>query len=70
MPEPIQRNNQIIALALFASAITIAIVAALIFVGTIPVADGARPMIAMALGVAAFADLTIAIWFFRKGQSS
>jgi hypothetical protein len=70
MPELVRRNQQIIALALLMSAITIAIVAGLIFAGTIPVADGARPMIALALGVAAFADLIVAIWFFRKGQSS
>jgi hypothetical protein len=37
MPEPTQRNSQIIALA---------------------------------VGLAAFADLAAAIWFFRKGQSS
>jgi hypothetical protein len=70
MPEPTQGNHQIVALALLVSAITIGIAAALIFAGTIPVADDTRPMIALALAVAAFADLMVAIWFFRKGQSS
>ena len=70
MPEPTQRNNQIIALALFVSAITIGIVGGLIFTGIIPVADETRSLIALALAAAAFADLMVAIWFFRKGQSS
>ena len=70
MPEPAQRNNQIIALALLASAITLGVVAGLIFTGTIPVAEGTRAMIALAVGVASFADFIIAMWFFRKGQSS
>jgi len=70
MPEAAQRNSQIIAMALFMSAIALGIVAGLIVAGLIPVDDGARPMIAMAVGVAALADFMIAIWFFRKGQSS
>ena len=70
MPEATERNNQIIAMALFMSAIALGIVAGLIVAGLIPVDDGARPMIAMAVGVAALADFMIAIWFFRKGQST
>jgi hypothetical protein len=70
MPEPAQRNNQIIALAVLVSAIAMGVVAGLIFAGTIPVEEGARPMIALAVGVASFADLMVAMWFFRKGQSS
>jgi hypothetical protein len=70
MPEPSQRTNQIIALAVFVSAIALGIVALLIFAGTIPVAAGTRPLIAAAVGAAAFADLAAAVWFFRKGQSS
>jgi hypothetical protein len=64
------RNNQIIAMALFVSAITMGVVAGLIFAGTIPVADDARTMIALAVGVASFADFMVAMWFFSKGQSS
>jgi hypothetical protein len=70
MPEPTQRNSQIVALVLLFSAIMLGIVAGLIFAGAIPIDEGARPMIALAVGVASFADLIIAIWFFRKGQSS
>ena len=70
MPEPTQRNNQIIALALFMSAIALGVAAGLILAGTIPVDVGARPMVAMAVGVASLADFIIAVWFFRKGQSS
>ena len=64
------RNNQVVAVALFVSAITMGMVAGLIFAGTIPVDAGARPMIAMAVGVASLADFGVAMWFFRKGQSS
>jgi hypothetical protein len=70
MPDPAHRNSQIIALALLASAITLGVVAGLIFAGTIAVAADIRPMIALAVGVASFADFMVAMWFFRKGQSS
>jgi len=70
MPEPAQRNHQIIALAVLVSAIAMGVVAGLIFAGTIPVEEGARPMVALAVGAASFADLMVAMWFFRKGQSS
>ena len=70
MPEPTQRNNFIIAMALFMSAIGLGIAAGLMLTGTIPVDEGARPMIAMAIGVASLADFVIATWFFRKGQST
>ena len=70
MPEATHRNNQVIALALLVSAITMGVVAGLIFAGTIPVADGTRPMVGAAIAVASFADLMVAMWFFRKGQSS
>ena len=70
MPEPSGRNNQIIAIALFGSAVTMGVAAGLIFTRTIPVDEGARPMIALAVGVASFADFLVAMWFFRKGQSS
>jgi O-antigen/teichoic acid export membrane protein len=70
MPEPSPHTSQIIALAVLVSAISLGVVALLIFSGTIPIAEDTRPMIALAVGVAAFADLMVAIWFFRKGQSS
>ena len=70
MPEPAQRSYQTIALALLSSVVLLAVLAALILAGTIPVDADTRPMLAAALGVAAFTDLMIAIWFFRKGQSS
>jgi hypothetical protein len=70
MPEPKPGNHQLIALVLYLSAVALGIAAVLIFTGTIPVQDAARPMIAAAVGLAAFADLAIGTWFFRKGQSS
>ena len=69
MPEA-TRNHHVIAVALFVSAVTMGMVAGLIFAGMIPVAEGTRTMIALAVLVASFADFMIAMWFFRKGQSS
>ena len=70
MPEPSPRSYRTIALALLASVLMLAVMAVLILAGTIPVADQTGPMIAIALGFVAFTDLMVAIWFFRKGQSS
>jgi hypothetical protein len=63
-------NQRLVAAILLMSAVVLGVVAALIFAGTIPVQDEARPMIAIAVGLAAVADLVIGTWFFRKGQSS
>jgi hypothetical protein len=70
MPESTAGNQRLVALVLLMSAVVLGIASALIFAGVIPVEDEARPMIAMAAGLAAFADLLVGIWFFRKGQSS
>jgi hypothetical protein len=48
------------------SAITMAVLAALIYMGTL----GLPRIVAYVLGFAAFLDFAIGIWFFRKGQSS
>ena len=64
------RNKQIIALAMMVSAITLGVIGYLIFAGTIPVPEDARPIVGGAIGVAAVLDLIIGIWFFSKGQSS
>ena len=70
MPEPGQRNSQIIALALVASVVMLSVMAVLAWTGTLPFDESVRQIIAIAFGVAAFTDLVVAIWFFRKGQSS
>jgi FlaG/FlaF family flagellin (archaellin) len=66
MPEPTRAVAPVIALAMMFSAITMAVLAALIYMGTL----GLPRIVAYVLGFAAFLDFAIGIWFFRKGQSS
>ena len=63
-------NPPVIALAMFVSAVTLAVAAVLIASGVISLGDELRIIAAVAVGVAAFADFVIAIWFFRKSLSS
>ncbi len=67
MPEtkPFGRPH-VVALAMMMSAVVLGVVAVLIYVGVVPLGGVA----ALAVGAAAFADLLIGIWFFRRGQSS
>jgi hypothetical protein len=65
-----QGTKQIIALAMVISAITLAVLAVLIYAGTIPFADDMRLVASLVIGAAAFLDLLIGMWFFRQGQSS
>ena len=48
------------------SAVALGVVAILIYSGVVPFGGVA----ALVVGAAAFADLLIGIWFFRRGQSS
>jgi hypothetical protein len=52
------------------SAAVFFIVAILVYAGTIPVGEELRVIVAAVVGVVAFADLLIGLWFFRMGQSS
>jgi hypothetical protein len=70
MPDPAARGKQIVAFAMMVSAITLGVIGYLIFAGTIPVPEDARPIVGGAVGVAAVLDLVIGIWFFSKGQSA
>jgi lipopolysaccharide export LptBFGC system permease protein LptF len=71
MPEtPSPGGQRVIALAMMVSAIALTAVAFLIYTGVIPMGEDTRPIAALVVGVAAFADLLIGIWFFRRGQSS
>jgi hypothetical protein len=70
MPEPAPGTQQIVALAMVVSAVTLAVIAFLIYAGTIPMSEDIRLIAALLVGAAAFTDLLIGIWFFRKGQSS
>ena len=66
MPEPARAAAPVIALAMMFSAVTMAVLAALIYMGTL----GLPRLAAYVLGFAAVLDFGIGIWFFRKGQSS
>ena len=66
MPEPARAAAPVIALAMMFSALTIAVLAALSYMGTL----GLPRVAAYVLGFAAFLDFGIGMWFFRKGQSS
>jgi len=68
---PDQRGSkQVIALALMFSAVLLVVLAALIYIGVVPMAEETRLVAAIAIGVAAVTDFAVAIWFFRMGQSS
>lgn len=70
MPETGPNVSPVIAMALGVSAITLVVLAVLIYTGVVPVGEDVRLMASVVVGAAAFADFVVAIWFFRKSQSS
>jgi hypothetical protein len=71
MPEPAPAGNRaLIAMILVISAVSLVLLSALIYMGVVPVPDETRGIAALVVGVAAFTDFLVAIWFFRMGQSS
>jgi hypothetical protein len=71
MPEVNPRpNRQVVAAAMFFSAIVMFAVSMLFFTGTIDVGEDLRAVAGAAVAIAAAADLIAAVWFFRQGQSS
>ncbi len=71
MPEPTPAGSRaVIAMVMIVSAVSLAVVAALIYMGAVPLPDETRGIGALVVGLAAFADFVAAIWFFRKGQTS
>jgi hypothetical protein len=71
MPEPAPAASRaVIAMILVVSAISLAVLAGLIYVGGVPLPDETRGLAALVVGLAAFADFLVAVWFFRMGQSS
>jgi hypothetical protein len=71
MPETMTPDRQpIVAFAMMFSAIALIALAFSIYTGVVPIPDETRPIAALVVGVAAFADLILGIWFFRRGQSS
>jgi hypothetical protein len=70
MPDTRRPTSPVIAMAMFFSAIVFAAVAALIYSGVIPLGEDIRLIASLAVAAAAFGDFVIAVWFFRKSQSS
>jgi hypothetical protein len=70
MPETRANATPMLALVMFASALTLVAVAVLIYTGVVPLGEEIRVLVSVAVGVAAFADFLVAIWFFRKSHSS
>jgi hypothetical protein len=71
MPEPAPAGNRgLIAMIMIVSAVSLVVLSVLIYMGVVPLPDETRAVAALVVGVAAFADFVVAIWFFRMGQSS
>ena len=70
MPEARPNTPPVIAMVMGVSAMMLVALAGLIYTGVVPVGSEVRLVASLALGVAAFADLCVAVWFFRKSQSS
>ncbi len=70
MPETVPRATPVVAMVMFVSAVTLVLVAVLIYTGVVPMGEEIRFIASMAVGAAAFADFLVAIWFFRKSQAS
>ena len=70
MPEARPNTPPILALVMMASAFTLVLLAVLIYIGVVPLPAEMRFIAALLVGAAAFADFLVALWFFRKSQSS
>ena len=56
-------NRRIVGFAMAGSAVVMIVMAALIYTGTVGVAEGSRVFIAGALGLAGLLDIVLAIYF-------
>jgi hypothetical protein len=65
-----QPRKQLVAAAMFISAIVLFALSMMFFAGTFELPDEIRVIASIAVAAAAAIDLLIAIWFFRQGQSS
>jgi hypothetical protein len=63
-------RRQLLAAIMVISSIVLFALSMLIFTGVVALSDAVRVPAAIVVGVAAAADLVIALVFFRKGQSS
>ena len=70
MPEAPPNTTPVVAMVMGVSAITLAVLAGLIYTGVVPLPPETREIASLAVGAAALADFLLAVWFFRKSQSS
>ncbi len=70
MPDRPPNTKPLIALLMMISAVSLAVLAGLIYSGVVPLPEETRGVATLVVGVAAAADFLIALWFFRMGQSS
>jgi hypothetical protein len=57
-------------MAMLVSVVSLVVLAVLIYTGVVPLPPETRLIASLVVGAAAFADFLVALWFFRKGQSS
>ena len=60
----------VIAMAMVVSAITLVVLAVLIYTGVVPLPPEMRFIATLVVAAAAFGDFLVGVWFFRKSQSS
>ena len=64
------RSRRVVALALWAGAFLLLIVAAVVYTGALPLDAAIRVRVASVLGLVAMVDLLLGFWFFRSSLSS
>ena len=64
------RSRRVVALAMWAGASLLLIVAAVVYAGVFPLDDALRFRAASVLGLVAMVDLLLGFWFFRSSLSS
>jgi hypothetical protein len=69
-PDQRARSRRIVALALWAGALVLALLAFTIYTGVLPIAEDLRGTVAGVLGAVAALDAVTAFWFFRSSLQS
>jgi hypothetical protein len=64
------RSRRVVALALWAGACLLLIVAAVVYAGMLPLDGALEVRVALVLGLVAMVDLLLGFWFFRSSLSS
>jgi len=70
MPDPAQRNSQIVAMVMIGSAVALVTLAGLIYARVIEIGDDVRMFVAAMLGAVGLLDFFLGAVFFNKGKSS